>query len=237
MSMPASRPHLICTGSDASSFERSMLLRNGIGSRPTVSLSSDNAQSLMFTTIPSDDAQSLMTAYPLFPSWVPNPFFPALFWPERDQTQFVWRREHSTFLISRFLMSRWVVTEERWRSTLRGSTLVTMPCHISYLNRNYGQLQGQYTTTVCNRAWTWKGYVVNPKQCFNFSFRRLRISLIRTTWFAGLSLKRGKVTVRPDSLYDQRQFISIISSCFLLISIHSMPNHLIIYLSFVSFSS
>ena len=45
-----------------------MLLRNGIDSRPTVSLSSDDAQSLMFTTIPSDDAQSLMTAYPLFPS-------------------------------------------------------------------------------------------------------------------------------------------------------------------------
>ena len=44
-------------------------------------------------------------------------------------------------------------------------------------------------------------------------------------------------SVRPNSLYDQRQFILIISSCFLLISIHSMPNHLIIYLSFVSFSS
>ena len=70
---------------------------NGIDPPPTVSLSSNDAQLLMFMissddaqllmfTIPSDDAQSLMTPYPLSPSWVPNPSFPALFWPERDQT-------------------------------------------------------------------------------------------------------------------------------------------------------
>ena len=76
----------------------------GIDSRPTVSLSSNDAQLLMFMipsddaqslmfTIPSDDAQSLMTAYPLSPRWVPDPSYPALFWLR----WFVWRREHSRF--------------------------------------------------------------------------------------------------------------------------------------------